>query len=299
MSTLRPFVYRKYTGAVLIVSMFFVLVFSTLAVSMAGLSGANVQIADNQCKLDRARSCAESGFEVIRFWLNEVSISGTTTESQRLTAIANAFQDELTSAGITNLSPSYDGTTLTIPSVPLDSDQGCSFSATICALDVDTLQIDVTGAHDSLTRTIRSHYCFTERAHTVFDFGVATKGPLSLTGNIELEGINVNVEASVYIESENSNLALSIIGNSQIAGDVSIVNPIANVDLQGGQAGIGGETGQDAIDNHVEFGVPPSEFPEPVPSQFVSYATTVVDANTDTSSDATFENIKILKRNGM
>ena len=98
----------------------------------------------------------------------------------------------------------------------------------------------------------------------------------------------------MYIESENSNLALSIIGNSQIAGDVSIVNPIANVDLQGGQAGIGGETGQDAIDNHVSFGVPPSEFPEPVPSQYLSYAINVVDANTDTSADATFENVKIL-----
>ncbi|MBN2315066.1 MAG: pilus assembly PilX N-terminal domain-containing protein [Sedimentisphaerales bacterium] len=294
MATLTLSDHRKSKGAVLIVSMIFVLVFSALAVSMAALSGTNVQVADNQCKLDRARSCAESGFDVIRFWLNKVSISGTTSESQRLTAIANAFQNELTTAGITNITISYDGTTITIPSVPLDSNNGCSFSATICALDVDTLQIDVTGAHDSLTRTIRSHYCFTERAHTVFDFGVATKGPLSLTGNIELEGINVNVEASVYIESENSNLALSIIGNSKIAGDVSIVNPIANVDLQGGQAGIGGETGQDAIDNHVDFGVPPSEFPEPVPSQYLFYATNIVDANTDTSSDAILENVLII-----
>ncbi len=274
--------------------MVFVLVFSALAVSMAGLSVTNVQVADNQCKLDRARASAESGFEVIRFWLNKVSISGTTTESQRLTEIANSFQNELTTAGITNLSISYDGTTITIPSVPLDSANGCSFSATICALDVDTLQIDVTGAQGSLTRTIRANYCFTERAHTVFDFGVATKGPLHLSGNIELEGINVSVEASVYIESENSNLALSIIGNSQIAGDVSIVNPVANVDLQGGQAGIGGETGQDAIDNHVSFGVPPSEFPEPVPLQYLSYIDNVVDANTDTTADATLENVKIL-----
>jgi Tfp pilus assembly protein PilX len=294
MATQTKSVHSRCNGAVLIVSMFFVLIFSALAVSMAALSGTNVQVADNQCKLDRVRSCAESGFEVIRFWLNKVSISGTTTESQRLTAIANSFQNELTTAGITNLTISFDGTTITIPSVPLDTDNGCSFSATIIALDVDTLQIDVTGAHGSLTRTIRANYCFTERAHTVFDFGVATKGPLSLSGNIELEGINVSVEASVYIESENANLALSIIGNSQIAGDVSIVNPIANVDLQGGQAGIGGETGQDAIDNHVSFGVPWSEFPEPVPSLYAPYATNIVDANTDTSSDATLENITIL-----
>jgi hypothetical protein len=115
---------------------------------------------------------------------------------------------------------------------------------------------------------------------------------LSLSGNIELEGVNVSVEASVYIVSENSNLALSIIGNSQIAGDVSIGNPIASVDLQGGQAGIGGETGQDAINNHVSFGVPPSEFPEPDPSQFESFVTPL-DPNIDTSADATLENVRI------
>jgi len=81
---------------------------------------------------------------------------------------------------------------------------------------------------------------------------VASKGPLSLAGNVELEGVNVSVESNVYIESENSIIALSITGNSHIAGDVSI----ANVYLQGANAGIGGETGQDAIDNHVSFGVP-------------------------------------------
>jgi len=118
---------------------------------------------------------------------------------------------------------------------------------------------------------------------------VATKGPLSLAGNIELEGVNVSVEASVYIESENSNLALSIIGNSQIAGDVSVVNPLANVFLQGGQAGIGGETGQEAVDNHVSFGAPPSEFPEPNPDQFLPYASSVIDANTNTSADTSIE----------
>ncbi|MFC1633580.1 hypothetical protein ACFL5Z_01950, partial [Planctomycetota bacterium] len=69
---------------------------------------------------------------------------------ERLTQIASSFQDELTAAGITNLSISFDGTTITIPSVPLDSANGCSFSATIIALDVDTLQIDVIGAHGSL-----------------------------------------------------------------------------------------------------------------------------------------------------
>jgi len=286
--------HSKNRGAVLILSMIFLIIFSAMAVSMAALSGTNIQLADNQRNADRARACAESGFDVIRFWLNKVSIPGTTLEADRFNQIAGSLQNELTTNCITNVAASYDASVITIPGVTLDSANGSSFSSTITQLDADTVQIDVIGTYGSITRTIRAHYNLNERANNVFDFGVATKGPLSLSGNIELEGINVSVEASVYIESENSNLALSIIGNSQIAGDVSIVNPIATVDLQGGQAGIGGETGQDAVDNHVSFGVPPSEFPEPNPALFESYVTSIVDATTDTSSDATFENIRIV-----
>jgi len=292
MAPIKISVHPKHKGAVLIISMIFVVIFSALAVSMAAMSGNNIQIAENHRKADRARACAESGFDVIRFWLSRVSISGTTSEDLRFSQIADSLQEELTSESITNVTTSSNGSVVTIPSVTLDSPGQKSFYGTITKLDNETLQIDITGVYGAITRTIRAYYNFGERANNVFDFGVATKGPLSLSGNIELEGVNVSVEASVYIESENSNLALSIIGNSQIAGDVSIVNPIASVDLQGGQAGIGGETGQDAIDNHVSFGTPPSEFPEPDPSQFESFVTPL-DPNMDTSSDATLENIRI------
>ena len=293
MSSARKFIHVNKRGSVLIISLIFMLVFSALAVSMAAMSGNNVQLADNQRKADRARACAESGFDVLRYWLSRVAISGTTPESERFALIVASLEEELNTDCITNIIPSCVDSVVTISNVSLNSATGESFSATITALDMDTVQLDVTGSCDSVTRTIRGAYDFGVRANTVFDYGVATKGPLALSGNIELEGVNVSVEADVYIESESSNLALSIIGNSQIAGNVKITNPVASVDLQGGQAGIGGETGQAAINNHVKFGAPPTEFPEPVTGQFESYVTGIVDSNTDTSSDATFENIRI------
>jgi hypothetical protein len=100
----------------------------------------------------------------------------------------------------------------------------------------------------------------TSPGKSVFDFGVATKGPLHIAGNIELEGANVSIESDVYIVSENSNLALEIIGNSSITGDVFITNPDATVDLQGDMALIGGETGEAALD-HVHTGVDPVSTP--------------------------------------
>jgi len=290
-------IYRKYPkGVVLLLSMVVLAVLSAWAVSICSISGTNVQLAENQRKADCARACAESGLEVIRFWLNRVAIPGSTAEELAFSQIADSFQGDLTNNEVLNIMPDYDNSAniITIPSVTLNSAKGQNFSAVVRHVEAETLRVDVTGMYGSVSKTIRANYKFGTRAHTVFDFGVATRGPLHLAGNIELEGVNVAVEASVYIESEFENEALSIIGNSQIAGDVSITNPDAYVTLQGGQAGIGGQTGEEAKENHVFTGVPPTEFPVPDPDYFECYATNIVDSSTDTSADATFENIRIV-----
>ena len=265
MRPVKKLALRDNRGAVMIVSLILLIVFSSLAISIAAMSGTNLQLAENFHKADRARACAESGFDVIRFWLGRISISGSISPEQRLGQIAALFQSELAGDSITNVTVSWDGSSITIPSVVLDSAAGESFSAEITLPDSETLRVDVTGCSGLMTRTISADYNFDISGHPIFDYGVATKGPLSLSGNVDLEGVNVSVEASVFIESESSNLALSIVGNSQIAGNVSIVNSSASVYLQGGHAGIGGETGQDAVNNHVTFGVPPTSFPSPNP----------------------------------
>jgi hypothetical protein len=111
-----------------------------------------------------------------------------------------------------------------------------------------------------------------------------------MSGNIEMSGANIAVEGSVYIESENDADALSIIGNSVIAGDVFITNPNAVVNLQGGQASIGGETGQAAIDNHVNVGVDPMPFAVPNPGYFLPYVQNTYDPN---NVLAEYENVVI------
>ncbi|GAH73392.1 unnamed protein product, partial [marine sediment metagenome] len=143
---------------------------------------------------------------------------------------------------------------------------------------IDILQMDVTGSAGGLDRTIRVNYNFGTRAHTVFDYGVATKGALKLQGNIDMSGANVELDAGVYIESPNDANALTIKGNSSIAGDVHITNPDATVDLQGGQASIGGNTVPEAYD-HVFTGSPPTEFPVPEPSYFEHYVQNIYDPN--------------------
>ena len=291
MAPIKKTVHPKRKGAVLIISMIFVVIFSALAVSMAAMSGTNLQIAVNQRKADCARICAESGFDVIRYWLSRISISGTTVDDLKFSQIANSLQDELTSKSITNVTTSYSSSAISIPSVTLDSADARSFFAAITPLGTDALQIDVTGVYGSTTKTIRAQYNLSERAHNVFDFGVATKGPLTTKGNITIAGVNVAVESNAYIESLNNFLAMTMIGNSHIAGTVKIVNPLATTDI-GANAGVGGETGADAT-KHIEIGVPAVEFPEMMPSVFYSYATNVLTPSVNLKNGVILTNIRI------
>jgi len=289
-------IYHKYQkGAALLLSMIVLAILSIWAVSICSLSDTNVQLARNQQKADSARASAESGLDILRFWLKRVYMPGTTAANDRFSYLANFIQADLATNGISNIPVTADVNVISIGTqqspVVLNSSTGQYFTAQIGTTDnIDILQLDVTGTAQDLKRTIRVNYNFGTRAHTVFDFGVATKGALNLLGNIEMTGANVELDADVYIESQNDPNALSVIGNSQIAGDVHITNPDAVVTLQGGQAGIGGETGQAAIDNHVFTGVPPTEFPVPNPAYFEGYVQNTYDPNVVLTE---YENVRI------
>lgn len=288
---------RGRQGSVLILSLIFIVMLSAMAVALATMSGSNVQIAENHRKMEDTRACAESGLEVIRYWMSKIEMSGTTDPTQRFDLLASNLQSALSDAGITNISPACSGSTITISNVPLDTSRNQSFSAVLTRLSDTNVRLDVTGyegpIEDRISRTIRSEFVFDIRAHNIFDFGVASKGPVHLSGNIEMEGANIALESNAYIETDQL-LALDIIGNSHIAGNVKITNPSALVNL-GRHASIGGVTGVEATQPpYTEYGVPPSEFPELKPNEFFGYATeNVLSPTADLSGDATYDNLRI------
>jgi Tfp pilus assembly protein PilX len=277
------------SGIAMILAIILLAVFSSLCLAMVSMSSSNVRSADNHRKAGRALASAQSGLEVVRFAMSPVYMAGDTQPADRFAVLADFLANDLGSTNLSNVT--VDGATINLAS-SLNS-EGQSFAATIQpTANIDILQVDVTGTAGSLDRDIRVSYNFGTRMHNVFDFGVATKGPLNMIGNTEISGINLAVEADVYIESIGQPEALTITGNSQIAGDVKITNPDGYPDL-GPQAGVGGETGDAAYD-HVESGAPSSEFPVPMPGYFEQYVTGItIDGTTNTSSSATYDNARI------
>ncbi len=272
-------------GMAMLISLLFLAVFSSLGLAILTMSSRNMHVANNHSQAGRALESALSGMEVMNYWMTKVSIPGTTAPSQRFSSMSADLANHITVG----------------QSVALDSSKPKTFYPQLQFVDNDTFCLIVTGQAGGLQRTVAVNYKFDMREDTIFDFGIASKGPLELSGNILLNGTSIAVEADVYIESANNNNVLSIIGNSQIAGDVKVTNPNAIVTLQGGQAGIGTDefgnavTGQEAIDNHVEVGVPSPDFPVPNTAHFEHYVTgDTIDSATDVSNGGTYENVRIV-----
>ena len=281
MSTKKQ-VYRWRAGAALIIAMIFVLVFSSLGVALFAMSGSNVQIATNQHKVNRAFASAESGMQVMRYWLSRVLIPASTAPSGYLSAIINTIQSDLAANNISNFVVNNDGS---IPTVTLDSATGQTFSGRIqiSAGNPQIVQAFATGSCGGITRTIRVNYNIQPYEHPIFNFGLATKGPLDFPGNPTFAAVNSNWEADIYVESLTNPLALSVIGNTNFDGDVNVGNPNSDPQLFfHGDVQIAGDQGQIAIDNHVNIGADPVDFPQPDTDHFIQYATgAIIDSQTN------------------
>jgi hypothetical protein len=283
---------RIHKGSAFLISVIVLATLAAWAVSICSFCGVNLQIADNQRKADGARACAESGLEVLRFWLSGILMPSSTPPSAYLSTIIADLQSDLDANGVSNITVNNDGS---IPAVTLDSAKGHTFSAQLLAdpNDLNVLRVHITGSAGEITRTIGVRFDIEPYEFPIFDFGLATKGALHFLGNPTVRGAASNWEADIYIESPNTAVALMAVGSVNLDGDISIGNPAANVDFQADVI-IADEHGQTAVDNHVFIGADPVVFPVADTQYFQQYATgSVVDSSTDISSHMTLTNVTV------
>ncbi len=267
---------KREKGAALILAIIFMSMFSALALAMTQMSTMNVQVAQNYKEANRALESAQSGLEVIRYHMDEAPM-------EDLEDVKELFFDKL---GAT-----LDSTGVYIPERTLDSQNSKSFSVRLDWFDSDSIYADITGKYKDVTRTIRVRFDITDTGNSVFDFGVATKGPLDMSGQAEIDGtndLNLEIEASVYIEGMDSlsGDSFAITNNAEVAGYVSIADPDASYSV-GSKAMIGGVQG----DENVTVGVDYVDFPTPDPDYFRPYATgDIIDSSSNIDNYATLNN---------
>jgi hypothetical protein len=284
--TLRVF----RNGSTLITCTLILVIVSVLAVGLAATSGVNLQIADNQHWANSAFASAESGLEVSRYWLSRVRIPSSTPASNYLGAIITAVDTDLETNAISNFRVTSTGA---IPSVVLHPLPGYTFQGqwSPSVGHPDTVRVATTGVSGLMSRTITVDYRIMPYHFPIFNYGIATKGPLQFPGNPTLGAATQDWEADIYVESLKSTVAVDIGGNAKFAGDITIGNSEASVSY-GGSLTMGDDIDQAAIDNHVETVTDAEDRPEfPVPNiyeDFWQYATgPVINSSTDLSAAST------------
>jgi hypothetical protein len=261
---------NRHKGATLVLSMICLIMFSALAAALITLSSNHVQIAHGYRNGDTAFRAAESGLEIMRYWLSRFIMPKTTPAGEYFATIVASLQNDLTQAGVTQIVVQDDGS---IPAVPVDTAAGSTFSAQLRmdASDPTVLRLSVRGARGQAARAIEVAFHVAPYEHPIFNYGMATKGALQFPQNPTLTGATLGWEANVYIDTPDM-VAVDIGGNANFAGDFYLANSGGQVSYAGSLQ-IAGEFGEAAVDHHVFPGAEPVAFPMPETQIFTGYAT--------------------------
>jgi hypothetical protein len=270
---------RARRGVTAMLAMLYLVLFATMAVGFYTATNTAMQVASNDQRIARALLAAESGMEFMRYQLGLVNVPPGTTEAQLWTNLTNALRAQLDgTANIGNKNIFADSESIRIPASPdefikLDSEGG-EFQATVSNRG-HKVMVTIRGrfgAAVSLGRGVQMEFGLAEKAHRIFDYGIATKGSVITTGNAKITGALDPTKGSILATSMTNPTPINIQG-PLVSGDLSVVNPNANVAFGSG-ASIGGtKNPSEIVAEHIHKGVKEPEFPAINTDVFKTYVT--------------------------
>ncbi len=284
---------------------------ATVAVALISDTATSLQQASNLTDVDAAQRQAESGLSFHAYILAHITVPAGVEGQDLVAAVAAALRtrldgtDTLSGGAIIHdpnvpedpngLGPLNDPNTITIPSILTSDETNFSAVVRLSGASQRTLELTVTGRSGTVSRALGIDLQLASVGAGFFaDYGVASKGKITMTGNARIRGANDPNEANVLSATYSDEEAVNLTGNCRIEGDVSISNPGGYASLTG-NVSIGGESiGSEEIYDHVHTGIGEVKFPEVDPTVFEPFATNIVDASTSTTGDQTFNNIRIL-----
>ncbi len=173
----------------LIVAMIFVVIFSALAVSMAAMSGANLQLASNQHKANSALSAAQSGLECGRYIIANTPLQST---AQNTVTVAEADTAWNTLCTWVQNQPWVSGqaqqtaTDITTPAINFGA-ANTSFQVRFHRTDTHTVKMEGLGADGQVTRHVALDTVIA-KDNEVLTYALASRGRMWLTGNSTIHG---------------------------------------------------------------------------------------------------------------
>ena len=191
MAPTKKSVHTKRKGAVLIISMIFVVIFSALAVSMAAMSGTNIQIASNHHKANSALSAAESGLECGRYIIAKtLPFLDSTPYNIVTTDQANEVWSELCAQ--VQAQPWVSGqaqqssTVITTPAANYGATNS-SFQVMFYRDGTHSIRLEGIGNDGQVSRRVSIETTI-QKDNNVLNYAVASRGRMWLTGESTIHG---------------------------------------------------------------------------------------------------------------
>lgn len=284
---------KKPKAFVSVMALVLLIVLAVLALAYTSAGGIGLAQTDNCYHVQTSLFQAESGLSFLTRAVKSVSLPPGTSGDAMLTALGNGLGAELN--GTSNLNGgvvSLADDTITIPTISMGSDK--SFTGNITLVDSATVKIRVSGTDGKCTRAVSINFSLGSKTSGFFDYGIASKSAIVLTGNASIKGANSPSEADILSATFSKQESFRLNGNCSIAGDIYSVNPDSYATLVG-NIKIGGLSSSDPnITNHIHLGTDNVVFPEVDPTVFEPFATNIVNSSTSTTGNKTFTNIRIV-----
>jgi Tfp pilus assembly protein PilX len=276
---------RTQKGSVLIVTLVFVAVFGALAVGYLAASNGNLESSRLYAHSRRAHFASEMGLELARRVLPEADVAGTTTYGETLAALAAALNNQYQATLFQGAAATVQSNCLTVPALSVTLPEGTARTRMmIYATSHDDYYVWSEGTFNECRQTLRLRFRAERDMSLLTTFGVASKSRIRMLGNARIIGLNDPKEGSVLSTTMVTLDPIDITGHVLISGDAAITNPAGTVSYKGNSN----------IQGDIRIGVREPPFPAVDTSIFEPYATTIVDASTNTSSDCYLENVRIV-----
>ena len=286
--------HARRRGNTVILTMIFLVLFTALAVGFSYTTNMNLQQARNYKCAQSARMAAESGLGYMLSVLEGFTIPAKEADEDLLLAVANALAYEMdTTPNMGGGEITFDGTTIRTPVITYHA-HGQAFQASISETgDGDgTLHLAVNGSWRGFQKRVGMEVSPVTVVSTVFNYGIASKGKVSIGGQGSIVGANDPSDADILAATYTSSEAAYLYGGCVISGDISTSNPDSYVTITG-SASVGGTSNPLEILDHIHIGVGDPVFPEIDTSVFEPFATNTLSPTADTSGDIVLENIRV------
>ena len=268
-----------------VLAMLYLVLFASLAVGFYAATNTAVQISANERHSRQAMLSAESGMEFFRHTLAAVEIPAFTPSSQMWGKLCEQVAAQITPTpnfgNATITPPSGGATSWTLPTLSLPGGAACSVTLAPNSSNADTVDVTVTGLEPDLRtdktkgtpplqRKIQVTFVKGPRASEIFDYGVASKSAIAMSGKAQITGTAGNLGQGSVLSATAAAVPLTMTGTPVISGDFSYTNP--NGAPQFGNGTIAGYKSSSAeFAEHVHAGAREPEFPTIDTSSFEQY----------------------------